>query len=182
VFPHFIAQELPVGIKGLIIAAIMAASMSTVDSALNSSATVLFIDFYKKYIKPDATEKRSLGFLRGATVIWGVFGIFFALLMINAKSALDVWWQISGIFGGGILGLFLLALSGVKLKKWQGITAVGFSILLIVWGTFLRDLGAPYEWLSCHLDPIIVGAVGTTGLLVMAGIFVLLGKSSPKDD
>ncbi|MGI9550670.1 MAG: sodium:solute symporter family transporter [Aurantibacter sp.] len=176
IFPFFIATELPTGIKGLMIAAIMAASMSTVDSALNSSATVLFIDFYKKYFKPAASEKNGLNFLRFSTVIWGVLGIGFALLMIQAKSALDVWWQISGIFGGGILGLFLLAIYNVKITRLQGILSVAFSILVIVWGTFLRDLPENYSWLQCTIDPIIVGAVSTVALVALALLFALFNS------
>ena len=176
VFPYFIATELPVGIKGLIIAAILAASMSTVDSALNSSATVLYLDYYKRYFKPNASEKSSIGFLRWTTVLWGFFGILFSLLLINAQSALDIWWQISGIFGGGILGLFLLAIFNVKVERWQGIVSVIFSILIIVWGTFLRDLPAGYEWLECTIDPIIIGAIGTAGLISLALIFVAFNK------
>lgn len=176
VFPYFIATELPVGIKGLIIAAIMAASMSTIDSALNSSATVLFIDFYKKYFRPDASETDSLSFLRWTTVLWGVLGIGFALLMIKAHSALDVWWQISGIFGGGILGLFLLAIFNARLTRKQGIISVLFSILIIVWGTFIRDLPEAYSWLECTMDPIIIGAASTAGLIAMALVFVYFNK------
>ncbi|MBD0776766.1 sodium/solute symporter [Maribacter sp. ANRC-HE7] len=176
VFPYFIATELPVGLKGLIIAAILAASMSTVDSALNSSATVLYLDYYKKYFRPNASEKSSIGFLRWTTVIWGLLGIIFSLLLINAKSALDIWWQISGIFGGGILGLFLLAIFNVKIKPWQGITAVVFSILIIIWGTFLRDLSPQLDWLECTLDPIIIGAVATAGLIVLSLLFAVTNK------
>ncbi len=176
VFPYFIATELPVGIKGLMIAAIMAASMSTVDSALNSSATVFYIDFYKKYIRSDSSKKSSLSILRWSTIIWGVLGIGFALFMINAKSALDVWWQISGIFGGGILGLFLLAIYNVKITKLQGILSVLFSILIIVWGTFLRNLPEPYSWLQCNLDPIIIGAASTAGLIGLALLFVIFNR------
>lgn len=176
VFPFFIATELPAGLKGLIIAAILAASMSTVDSALNSSATVLYLDYYKKYFKPNASEKSSIGFLRLITIVWGFLGIAFALLLIDAKSALDIWWQISGIFGGGILGLFLLALFNAKITRTQGIISVVFSILIIIWGTFFRELSPDYAWLECTLDPIIVGAVATVGLLFLALVFVALNK------
>lgn len=176
VFPFFIATELPAGLKGLIIAAILAASMSTVDSALNSSATVLYLDYYKKYFKPNASEKNSIGFLRLITIVWGFLGIAFALLLIDAESALDIWWQISGIFGGGILGLFLLALFNAKITRAQGIISVVFSILIIIWGTFLRELSPDYAWLECTLDPIIVGAVATVGLLFLAFVFVALNK------
>jgi len=180
VFPFFIATELPTGIKGLIIAAIMAASMSTVDSALNSSATVLYVDFYKKYFNSGASEKNSLQFLRSSTVIWGIIGVGFALLMIKAKSALDIWWQISGIFGGGILGLFLLALYNVKITRLQGLLAVTFSILIIVWGTFFRNLPEAYNILQCTIDPIIVGVLGTVGLVSLALFFSQLNRNAAR--
>ena len=93
----------------------------------------------------------------------GLLGIAFSFLLINTESALDIWWQISGIFGGGILGLFLLAIFNIKIERWQGIVSVLFSIVIIIWGTFLRDLPASYSWLECTLDPIIVGAVATAG-------------------
>lgn len=180
VFPFFISTELPVGIKGLMIAAIMAASMSTVDSALNSSATVFYIDFYKKYIKKKTSNTESLKVLRISTILWGILGICFALLMINAKSALDVWWQISGIFGGGILGLFLLAIYNIKVTKIQGVLSVLLSILIIVWGTFLRKLPEPFTWLECTIDPIIIGATSTAGLIALALLFGIINKKKRK--
>ena len=180
VFPFFIATELPIGMKGLIIAAILAASMSTVDSALNCSATVLFEDYYRQYFNKIPTEKSSINFLRISTIVWGVMGVAFALLMINAKSALDVWWQISGIFGGGILGLFLLAIFKVKISRIQGIISVIFSIIIIVWGTFFRDLSSGYSWLECTIDPILTGAFGTAGLISLALLFVVINRNSTK--
>ena len=178
VFPHFIATQLPVGVKGLIIAAILAASMSTIDSALNCSATVLFVDYYKKYFKPSASESNSVNFLRLTTVIWGIAGVAVALLLINAKSALDIWWIIAGIFGGGILGLFLLGIFNVKIKKTQGIISVVFSILIIIWGSFLRDLPDNFAWLESKIDPIIIGAMSTLGLVLLALLFVMANKLS----
>ncbi|MBN1466035.1 sodium/solute symporter [candidate division KSB1 bacterium] len=171
VFPYYIATQLPIGLKGLIIAAILAAAMSTIDSALNCSATVLLLDFYKRYFKPDISEKSSVRILRSTSLLWGVLGIFFALLMIRAQSALDVWWEISGIFGGGILGLFLLAFFRVKLPVWQGIVSLAISIALITWGTFARNLPPSLAWLECTMDPILMGALGTAGLLLTALLF-----------
>jgi len=176
VFPHYIATKLPVGVKGLIIAAILAASMSTIDSALNCSATVLFVDYYKKYIKPDTSEKNSVGFLRLTTVVWGLAGIACALLLINAKSALDIWWIIAGIFGGGILGLFLLSIFNIKITRLQGIISVVFSILIIIWGSFFRNLPEAYAGLECTIDPIIIGAMSTAGLVLLALVFVVVKK------
>ena len=173
VFPYFIATQLPTGLKGLIIAAILAAAMSTVDSALNCSATVLLLDFHKRYFNPKIGERASMVFLRLATVVWGLLGIGFALLMIRAKSALDIWWQISGIFGGGILGLFILSLLRVRLRLWQGLVSIGVSICVISWGTFARHLPDRWQWAECELDRIIVGAVGTAALVAVACLFGL---------
>ena len=180
VFPYFIATQLPAGLKGLILAAIVAAAMSTVDSALNCSSTVLLIDFAKRYFKPDMGERASLLFLRLMTVLWGVLGIAFALLMIRAKNALDLWWQISGIFGGGILGLFVLALLRIRVTLWQGLVSIALSIAVISWGTFARGLSDDWAWAQCNFDKIIVGAVGTAALMVAALLFGLLNKGLQK--
>ncbi len=104
--------------------------------------------------------------------------VWIALLMIRAKSALDVWWQISGIFGGGILGLFLLALLRVRLRLWQGLLSIAVSVAVISWGTFARNLPARWEWAQCTFDLIITGTVGTAALMVVALVLGLLGGSS----
>ena len=177
VFPYFIATQVPAGLKGLIIAAILAAAMSTVDSALNCSATVLLLDFHKRYFKPDIGERASVVFLRLGTVVWGLLGTGAALLMIRAKSILDIWWQISGIFGGALLGLFLLAFMRIRLRLWQGLASIGVSIAVISWGTFARDLPASWQWAQCDLDRIIVGATGTGALMVVACLFGLTNRN-----
>jgi SSS family solute:Na+ symporter len=176
VFPYFIATRLPVGLKGLVLAAVAAAAMSTVDSALNCSATVLLVDFYKRYVNPQVTERASLLCLRATTVLWGLLGTGFALLMIRARSALDVWWQISGIFGGGILGLFLLSLLRVRLSLGQGLVSVALSIAVISWGTFARNLPADWAWAQASFDPIITGAAGTAALMTAALLFGLSNR------
>jgi len=177
IFPYYIATQVPTGLKGLIIAAIIAAAMSTVDSALNCSATVLLLDFYKRYLNPDIKEVASVRFLRAASIVWGVLGTSAALVMIRAKSILDIWWQISGIFGGALLGLFLLAFMKVRLRLWQGIVSIGVSVIVISWGTFARGLPDSWQWAQCNLDSIIVGAVGTGALMVAAGFFALLNRN-----
>ncbi len=146
--------------------------MSTIDSGLNCSATVLLVDFYKRYVNPRVSDRASLMCLRATTVIWGLLGTGFAILMIRARSALDIWWQISGIFGGGILGLFLLSLLRIRLSLWRGLITVAVSIAVISWGTFARDLSAGWEWAEARFEPIIVGAIGTAALMIVA---LLLG-------
>ncbi len=178
-FPYFIATQLPAGLKGLVLAAVAAAAMSTIDSALNCSATVLLVDFYKRYINPQVSDRASLRCLRVTTVVWGLLGTGFAILMIRAQSALDIWWQISGIFGGGILGLFLLSLFRIRLSLWQGLISIAVSIAVISWGTFARGLPKGWEWAQPPFDPIITGAVGTAALMVVALLLGFTGRREP---
>ncbi|NBU35771.1 MAG: sodium:solute symporter [Bacteroidetes bacterium] len=175
IFPYFIATQLPVGLKGLILAAIIAAAMSTIDSALNCSATVLWIDFIKDRFVKNASEEKQMNILKIGTWLWGILGTVFALWMIQAKSALDVWWQISGIFGGGILGLFIIALLRIKLSFSQGLIAIGISVVVIVWSTFARNISGSFNWLNCTIDPILSGVLGT-GFLLIYAIFIHMVK------
>jgi SSS family solute:Na+ symporter len=189
VFPHYIATEVFTGFRGLLIAAILAAAISTIATAFNCCATIWLKDFHQKYINKSITDKQSIYMLRLVTVIWGLLGIFFATLMLKAQSVLDVWWTMSGVFGGGILGLFLLALMRVRLKMWQGIVSIVASVLFIFWGVFVR-VGAniPFtnikfpENIACTLDKIIVGALGTGVLVGVAYLLSLMNKGMELPD
>jgi len=149
----------------------MAAAMSTVSSSLNCAATISLIDFWELYVNPQLSEKGSVRFLRWTTLVWGVLGTGFALLMIKAASALDVWWTFAGIFGGGMLGLFVLALFGVPLRAWQGVTIIAISIFVIIWGTFSSSLPASWQWAALRVDDILLGSMGTAAMLVFALLF-----------
>jgi len=180
VFPHFIAMQVPAGLRGLIVAAIIAAAMSTVDSALNSSATVYLLDFHKRFISPGVDDHGALRLLRITTAVVGVIGTAAATLMIWAKGALDVWWQISGIFGGGILGLFLLSLMRIRLSLRQGLIAIAAAVVTIAWATFLRPefveahFPPSMYWVACRLDKVIIGATGTAALLITGAALHLM--------
>lgn len=133
VLPHFIVHELPAGVAGLLIAAIFAAAMSSMDTSLNSSATLVLCDIYKRYLRPQAGERESMSVLYLSTLAFGVVGTLTALAMIRVKSALDMWWNLQGIFTGGMLGLFLLGLVSRRARNPQAVAAVCVGILLILW-------------------------------------------------
>ena len=121
VLPHFIANELPPGLAGLLIAALLAAAMSSVDTSLNSSATVFLKDIYGRYFDPEVSERRAMLVLRAATIVIGVIGTGTALAVIGQQSVLEAWWKLQGIFAGGMLGLFLL---GIISRRPNGHTAI----------------------------------------------------------
>jgi len=133
VFPYFIATGLPSGLTGLLIAAIFSAGMSTVSTSLNSTATIVLSDYYKKYFNIRADEKSSMRVLHISSLITGILGIGIALLLVGVESVLDAWWALASIFSGGMLGLFLLGYVSKKARKIDAVIGVIIGVLLIIW-------------------------------------------------
>ncbi len=133
VLPHFIVRKLPLGLAGLLIAAIFAAAMSSMDTSLNSSATLVLCDIWRRLVHPDAGERESMKVLYISTFVFGIIGTLTALAMIRVQSALDAWWNLQGIFTGGMLGLFLLGMISRKAKNAHAMVAGVLGILLILW-------------------------------------------------
>jgi solute:Na+ symporter, SSS family len=100
VFPFYIINNLPAGLTGLLIAAIFAAGMSTISTSVNSSATVILNDYFKKSIAPGSSEKSKMRILYLSTLIFSILSILIALALINVQSALDTWWKLASIFSG----------------------------------------------------------------------------------
>src|SRR5690625_1415100 len=133
VFPWFIVHGLPVGITGLLVAFIFAGGMSTISTTLNSGATVILNDFYKRYSKKDVDEKRSVKVLYLATAGISVLGVLISFLVIRVESALDIWWNLAGIFSGGMLGLFLLGYFSRRVSNAPAAIGVALGLLVIMW-------------------------------------------------
>jgi SSS family solute:Na+ symporter len=199
VFPHFIGTALPPGVRGLLIAAVFAAAMSTVSTSLNSSATLTLTDWYARFWRPEAGERESLLVLRLATVAWGLAGTGMALVLVNVASALDAWWALAGIFGGGMLGLFLLGLVARTAGGPAGIAGVSAGLLVIAvlslppLATFLQEFpgaslphrlgrGLLQAWPTGlgRLHPFLIPVIGTTVILAVGLLTALLrGRRQP---
>ena len=180
VFPHFIVNELPAGLTGLVIAALFAAAMSSADTSMNSSASLLMNDVYLRLLKPQATPGSQIKFLRGMTLVLGVLGTSTALLMISIKGALDAWWSLAGIFSGGMLGLFLLGVLSRRARSFEAATAVVIGVLVITWASLSP---AQQAWWANPLHSFMTIIIGTLTIF-LAGAVLSRGrgrmeKSSP---
>ena len=111
VFPTFITTALPIGLTGLMIAAILAAVMSTVSSELNSLSTATIIDFYRRHFRTEASETHYLAVSKLATGIWGVLACVIATQMANLGALIEVVNRVGSFFYGSILGVFVLAVA-----------------------------------------------------------------------
>lgn len=110
VFPTFITTKLPVGLVGLMIAAIFAAAMSSIAAELNSLATASVIDFYRRFFKKQESDRHYLLVSKLATGFWGLFACWVALYVTSLGSLIEVVNRFGSFFYGSILGVFALAI------------------------------------------------------------------------
>lgn len=179
VLPYFMVTKVPNGLLGLIIAAILSAAMSTISSGMNSSATVFLKDIYQRYIDKNVTPKKELIVLYASTATMGILAIVTGIVMIGVKSILDLWWQLAGIFAGGMLGLFLLGM----ISRTAGNTVAKLStligILVIIWMTFSALLPDEYAVFRnpLHLNMVIV--VGTLTIFLSGILLSRIKRTAP---
>nr|WP_202863884.1 sodium:solute symporter [Ereboglobus luteus] len=181
VFPWFIVSVLPKGITGLLIASIFAAAMSTISSSLNSSATIFLNDYYQRYINKSSTERQRMRVLYLSTIVVGIIGTSLAFGMINVKSALDAWWTLAGIFGGGMLGLFLLGFISRRAGKPAGVISVAVGILVILWMSVSPKLGWVPEGMRSPFHSFLTIVFGTAALLLTGLLVTAFARPRKRD-
>ena len=183
-FPLFIAAELPIGITGLIIAAIFAASMSTLSSIMNSVATLASVDFFDRFVK-NPSAKTSVYFAEAMTILAGLIGIGLALLLsrFDILSMFDVSIELAGLLGGGFAGAYTLGMF-TRRANWQGVAiGIGSAIVLttLAWS---MSLVHPYFYLAISIL-ICIGIGYPASLLFPAPSQSLAGLTiyaEPKSD
>jgi SSS family transporter len=134
VFPTFITTQMPVGLIGLMIAAILSAAMSTSAGELNSLATATVIDFYRRLFVKNATDDHYLMVSKLATLGWGFFACVVALYAVNQGSLIEVVNRYGSFFYGSILGVFMLAIltrRATSTGAFWGLIA-GMAVVLLV--------------------------------------------------
>ena len=110
IVPQFVLRELPLGLAGLFVAAVMAAAMSSIAAELNSLSTATVIDFYRRWVRPEAPDAHFLLVSKAATGVWGVFACIVATYAASLGSLIEVVNRFGSFFYGSILGVFLLAM------------------------------------------------------------------------
>jgi solute:Na+ symporter, SSS family len=169
IFPLFIANEMPVGLAGLIVAAVFAAAQSTVSTSMNSTATTIVTDFMRPF-NACKTEHAYLNSARFFTFLMGVLGTLLGLVFVNPeiKSLFDAFIKVIGLFMGVLGGLFVL---GVATRRAHGRGAfvgglVGAGMMFFLW-KFTRVNGYFYTFAGITTC-FVVGYL--TSLAVPAGI------------
>ncbi len=162
VFPTFILAYMPIGVVGLLIAAIFAAAMSSISSELNALATASTIDFYRRHFKKDGTDRDYVLFGRFATLFWGLFACVVAIYATNLGSLIEVVNKFGSYFYGSILGVFILAIA-TKRARGRG-AFFGLLVGMASVGIASQYTNIEFLWFN------VVGAVVT----VAAGYLISL--------
>jgi Na+/proline symporter len=134
VFPTFITTRMPVGLVGLMIAAIFVAAMSASGGELNALATATIIDFYRRHFVTAASETHYLRVSKLATMFWGLVACVVAMYSANQGSLIEVVNRYGSFFYGSLLGVFILAIltrRATALGAFWGLIS-GMVIVLIV--------------------------------------------------
>jgi solute:Na+ symporter, SSS family len=160
IFLSFVLGFLPTGLIGLVLAAILSASMSSTSAELNALASTSVIDIYKRMIYKDGSEKHYLIVSKLSTIFWGGFAIFFALFANSLGSLIEAVNILGSLFYGTILGIFLVAF---YIKKVGGnsvfLAAIIAEILVLLFFVF-TDI--PYLWFNF---------IGCLIVIILASIF-----------
>jgi len=165
IIPRFVLSELPIGLAGLFIAGVFAAAMSSIAAELNALSTASVIDFYRRWIKPNADDTHYLTVSKGATVFWGFFACIVATYAATLGSLIEVVNRFGSFFYGSILGVFLLAM--VPMAKARG-AFLGLIIGMGTVGFVAFQTSIEYLWQNV-IGAVVVLAVGVPLSLVDQG-------------
>ncbi len=163
IYPLFIWENLPVGVAGLAIAAILAAAMSNLSAALNSLASTTVMDFWKPLAAKPQGDAHWLRLARHATVAWGavLFGV--ALLARHWGNVLEAGLSIASILYGALLGVFLLGLLTRRVGENAAMCGMSVGIVLMLYIRFATPIA--FTWY------VVIGASATFATGLAASLF-----------
>ena len=157
VFPTFIVTHLPVGLIGLLMAAIFAAAMSTVSGELSALSTSTVIDFYRRWVRDDGDQAHLLWVSKLATLFWALFASIVAIWASELGSLIEVVNRFGSFFYGSILGVFLLAIGWKRANSTGAFVGLLAGMGVVAWVTINTSIA--FLWHNL-IGAVVVFAVG----------------------
>lgn len=192
VFPFFIATKMPIGITGLIVAALAAGAISSIDSSINCISAVVVEDYYGRF-HPKASDKTKLLLGRISVLVVGFGSIFVALLYVSwgGQGVLGSLFGLYAIISAGIVGIFLLGLFSRR-ANWQGLyIGIACAILFTAYAVLTStpfDMGSGEKHLLVDLgkynfthSTYMLGVYSHLIVLIVGYLGSLLFKTKPAD-
>jgi SSS family solute:Na+ symporter len=176
VFPHFIVNELPAGITGLMISSIFAAGMSTISTSFNSAATVILTNIIPVGRQRSMSDRRKMLVLYASTILVSLIGISVGIAMINVKSALDAWWKLASVFSGGMLGLFLLGVFSRQRNVRGALTGTLVGLLVIMYLS-LSDFFSGPDTTGIRIHTYLTIVLGTVTIFLVGFLVGMISRN-----
>jgi SSS family solute:Na+ symporter len=164
VFIHFILNNLPRGLIGLLLAVILSAAMSSTASELNALASTTAMDLYKRNIKNEKSEAHYVKASKWFTLAWGILAISVACIANLFDNLIQLVNIIGSIFYGNVLGIFLLAFF-IKFVKGNAVFIAALITQVLIIGIFILDW-LPYLWLN------LLGCALVMGIAILWQFFI----------
>ena len=189
IFPTFIVREMPVGIAGLLVAAILAAAMSNLSAALNSLSSTTVVDFYMHW-RPSADDRERMMISRASTVVWAL--VLFAVAVYSVFAGgkghvVEIGLSIASVAYGALLGVFLLGTLTRYATQWGAIVGMicGFTVNLVLWLNpspitlgFITIPHIAFTWYVL-IGSIVTFAVGSVASLLFTSDNMKRGQKTP---
>jgi len=160
IFLTFVVNFLPVGVVGLVIAAIIAASMSSTSGELNALASTTVVDFYKRIFAKKSDDRKEVLVSKLATIGWGVYAIILAEYASRLGSLIEAVNILGSLFYGTILGIFLTAF---YLKRVQSRAVFAAAVI--------AEIAVVATFLFTDISFLWYNVVGCMGVLILAPVF-----------
>lgn len=179
VFTNFLAQICPHGLKGIALIGILAAAMSTIDTSINSSATVLICNLYEPFLKTASNRQALLTtqIFRASSAVFGAAGILMAYLAhINSLGALRFMWVGMGFINFGLVALILILRFNRRVGPKGALTGLFIGTIMAIWAMFTS--GSNLSW-KCPWDQIIIVPLCSTSTFLIAWLVSALIKENP---
>ena len=141
IFPFFMMSQLPAGVAGLLIAAVFAATMSTISSNINSISTAFTVDIWKK-LRPQLSDKATVSTARLTGIVAGLVGMLIAILMatMNIQSLLDYFNTILGLLSGAVGALFIMGIFFPRIGARAAFIGFLAGTLTVFWMNFYTSV------------------------------------------
>lgn len=160
-YPWLIKTFIPIGLKGLVLAALTAAIVSSLASMLNSTSTIFTMDIYKPYMNKSASEKKLVSVGRLVAGLALIIAVVVAPLLGNIPQMFQYIQEYTGLVSPGILGVFLM---GLFWKKTTNKAAIIGVILSIVVAFILKLPGIELAWMDQMLYTLLITMVIIAGI------------------
>jgi solute:Na+ symporter, SSS family len=160
--PYYVMHALPVGVSGLVITAIFAAAMSSMDSGISSIATVVVNDFVKPMRKAVATDAADMALARWLTFAIGIVSTVAAVYAARIGNIVEMWMNIMGLFGAPVLGMFVLGMLTRRAHFVGWLVGAVAAIVAVLWLQQWSTIMAVWYFPISFAITSIVGYVAST--------------------